>query len=155
MFVVIGKRHIFAGFFILLLCLLAVFSWADDKDSTVTLCTEHLKSIGLAPSAQPESVTTVEIPVIFDDIFTQYNTLQQAAGYDLSVFCGQSVTRYTFRLGKSEDILYANLLIYDGQIIGGEIINPRLDGYMLPLKELTYENRQISVTEPTGQSVGA
>ncbi len=82
-----------------------------------------------------EEEKEVEIPYKFSDVYEQYNSLQQKAGYNLKEYCGKKVVHYTLKLSdETRNDVYAHLLVYNGYVIGGDISAIAVDdGYMLPL----------------------
>lgn len=77
---------------------------------------------------------TFTLPIEFDMVYNNYNEIQKEAGYDLAPFRGKSCTMYTYELtnhpfGKCN----ANIIVYNGEIIGGDISSVNLDGFMTPL----------------------
>jgi hypothetical protein len=81
-------------------------------------------------SGEAEEVT---IPRDFDEVYMHYNLIQKAQGLDLQDYRGCKVTRYTYRITNyptGEEGVLINLLIYDGKVIGGDVMSPRLDGFM-------------------------
>ena len=64
------------------------------------------------------------IPAQFDKIFGGYNEIQKRQGLDLSKYKGKEMMRYTYEIknypGTAEPI-YATILVYRDQIIGGDI----------------------------------
>ena len=75
----------------------------------------------------------VQIPSEFDEVYTKYNEMQVAQGFDLSKFKGKTVDMYTYQIFNYPDTqeeIFANILIYKNKIIGGDISSSRLDGQM-------------------------
>ena len=97
---------------------------------------EFLTSLGWEADAEPVEVAEIIIPAEFDEVYTEYNELQKEQGFDLEVYCGLRVKRWTYRITNLEgypetsDCIRANLLVYDGIIIGGDICSVELDGFM-------------------------
>ena len=83
-----------------------------------------LQNFGWEVGTTPTESTQVRIPKETDDVFERYNALQKSQGYDLSKYAGKSVMRYVYRVknfpGATEPV-YATLLIYKGQVIGGDV----------------------------------
>lgn len=105
----------------------------SDRESRI----EFLKGLGFETDSKiDEEVKDVAIPYEFSDVYKNYNSLQQSAGYDLIPFAGKNIKQYTIKLkvdGRND--VYAHLLVYDGNIIGGDITALSVDdGYMLPLE---------------------
>ncbi len=128
---------------ILAVCVASRFSEveAESKNGDTNLKrTEFLNSIGCIVADYPATKKTVVIPVDFSDVYENYNRLQNTAGYDLSLYKGEESTVYSFRIKKYKDFsekdnATANLIVYKGRIIGGDISSPQIDGRMYPLKK--------------------
>ena len=78
---------------------------------------------------------TFTIPIEFDMVYNNYNEIQKEAGYDLSLYKGKECVMYTYEIynhpfGKCN----ANIIVYKGEIIGGDISSVNLDGFMTPLQ---------------------
>lgn len=91
-----------------------------------------LSEKGLEVSKEEISMRNVQIPQEFDEVYTKYNELQKNQGFDLSKFKGKAVELYTYEIYNydSTDTVYANLLIYNEKIIGGDIQSASLDGFI-------------------------
>ena len=66
-------------------------------------------------------------------MYTQYNDLQLAQGFDLTPYRGKAVKRYTYEVYNYPDLptgVVANLLIYKDKVIGGDVCTRALDGFM-------------------------
>lgn len=83
-------------------------------------------------SERPYEVVEFTIPETFNDVYTRYNNLLKENGYDLSLYKGKTCKRYTYLI-PSENAR-ANIIVHDGKIIGGDISEITLDGFMLPIK---------------------
>ena len=83
-----------------------------------------LEHFGWQVEATPKESTTVTVPREFDKVFAAYNELQRKQGLDLSAYAGKTVERYTYTVTNYEGYegtVYANLLIWRGRVIGGDI----------------------------------
>ena len=83
------------------------------------------------PTALEE--TTVRIPKEFDKVFAAYNELQREQGLDLTSHGGRTVERYTYRITNYagyEGEVHANLLIFRGRVIGGDICSADASGFL-------------------------
>lgn len=79
--------------------------------------------------------TTFTLPLRFDMVYNNYNELQKEAGFDLLPYRGKECIMYTYQIlnhpfGKAN----ANIIVYRGDIIGGDISSVNLDGFMTPLQ---------------------
>ena len=82
-----------------------------------------LASMGWEVTATPKETGQVRIPDNADEVFTRYNMLQKKHGYDLSAFAGKTVMRYVYQINTlpaATEPVYATLLIYKDQVIGGD-----------------------------------
>ncbi len=73
------------------------------------------------------------IPEEFDAVLERYNAVQKNQGYDLSAYRGRKVERYTYIVTNypdTEDTVYINLIVCDGQVIGGDVCCRTLGGFM-------------------------
>ena len=63
------------------------------------------------------------IPSQFNDVYTAYNVMQQAQGFDLKPYAGEICTQYLYKVENypDETEVYATLLVYGDQIIGGDL----------------------------------
>ncbi|MBE6712501.1 MAG: DUF4830 domain-containing protein [Ruminococcaceae bacterium] len=91
-----------------------------------------LKQFGWEVETEARDVTQVTIPVKFDPIYEKYNDLQIKEGLDLEKYKGKTVKKYTYLVNNHEyeGIVYANLLIYKDQVIGGDISSAAAGGFM-------------------------
>ncbi len=93
-----------------------------------------LASFGWELAADPVEIRQVIIPEVFNEVYTQYNTMQQAQGFDLMRYRGKTARRWTYEVTNYPDAgkrrIYADLLVYDGRIIGGSIGTREADGFM-------------------------
>ena len=72
------------------------------------------------------------IPREFNDVYKNYNAMQQAQGFDLAPYSGQVVTQYKYLITNypDETEVYATLLVYGEVIIGGDVACGKVDGFM-------------------------
>lgn len=80
---------------------------------------QFLRALGIKVEQKRVSSDEVTIPAVFDDVYNEYNALQQEIGLDLAPFKGQEVERVVFRLKNSDNT--ATLLVYKGHAVGGHI----------------------------------
>lgn len=84
---------------------------------------------------KPEAVESAEvtIPSEFDKVFTSYNEIQKRQGLDLSDYKKKKAVRYTYEVTNypsAEGVVYANLLVYRGRVIGGDICSADVNGFI-------------------------
>ncbi len=94
---------------------------------------EFLKGFGWDVSSSPTQSGQVKIPQSGDQVFDRYNALQKSQGYDLAPYAGKTVMRYVYKINNypgAVDPVYATVLIYKNQIIGGDVTNTGAKGVM-------------------------
>ena len=94
---------------------------------------EFLRKFGWEVSPEPLEETEVTIPSELDSVFLGYNELQKLQGLDLSRYKRKTVTRYTYTVTnypEYEGRVFANVLIYRGRVIGGDICTEAKDGFI-------------------------
>ena len=93
----------------------------------------------------------MKIPREASEVFDRYNNLQKSQGYDLTQFAGKHVMRFVYKItnypGASEPV-YATLLVYKNQIIGGDITDTAAKGQIRGFKMLA-GTEQPAPTEPS------
>lgn len=92
---------------------------------------KFLTDFGWDVSASPTESMEVRIPEESSEVYNRYNALQQSQGYDLSKFAGKNVMRYVYEIKNypnATDPVYATILVYKDQIIGGDITNTGPNG---------------------------
>ena len=100
----------------------------------------YLATFGWSVNAEPTEVQQVRIPDAADNkVFSRYNDLQLSQGFDLTQYAGKEVMRYVYEVLNYPDAtepVYASLLVYNGQIVGGDITdtspNGRIHGFAMP-----------------------
>ena len=116
---------------------------ATDADTEVTYRYDKVKSegdvieflaqFGWEVESEPTSEKEVLIPEEFDKIFTGYNEIQRKQGLDLSDFKKKNVMRYTYVVTNYPDYdgtVYANILVYRNNVIGGDICSADVNGFV-------------------------
>ena len=91
-----------------------------------------LTQFGWAVSSKEPFFEEVSIPREFDGIFTAYNDMQKTQGLDLEKYAGKICQHYRYEIENydSADTVYANLLVYRGRVIGGDISSAKMDGFV-------------------------
>ncbi len=103
---------------------------ADTNDARVKFLTD----LGWDVTASPAEATEVKIPKDADEVFDRYNALQKSMGYDLSKYAGKKVMRYVYQVNNyagAQEPVYATLLVYKDQIIGGDITDTTPGGKVM------------------------
>ena len=120
---------------VLLFGLCVIYALSVFPSNGAQFCT-IVKNMGYNCLDEPIEVCEINIPEEFNAVYLRYNELQKSGGYDLSLYRGKRCVRYTYLIPDKN--ARANILVYRGKIIGGDICSITLDGIMLPLQK-SYE----------------
>lgn len=118
----------------------------SNNDSRVKFLTDH----GWDVSASPVESSQVRIPETQSEVYERYNALQKSQGYDLSKYAGKVVMRYVYKINNfpgATDPVYATVLVYKNQIIGGDVTNTATKGAVQGFQKLP--ESQMNQTAPT------
>lgn len=124
-----------------------VLLFGGKGDSTPTAATgvsnndsrvQFLTNYGWQVSSSPVESSQVRIPEEQTAVYERYNALQKSQGYDLSQFAGKTVMRYVYKInnfpGATEPV-YATVLVYKNQVIGGDITDTSAKGVVQGFKK--------------------
>ena len=105
----------------------------DIPAETLADIIAYLEGLGWQVAPEPIEAQEVLIPRAFDAVYEAYNAMQLEAGFDLSDYRGRPAIRYRWQVlnypGQPEGVV-ADVLVADGQIIGGDIQSTHLDGFI-------------------------
>lgn len=93
---------------------------------------DFLQSFGWTVDAQAVETREVMIPAQFNDVYENYNAMQQAQGFDLRPYAGEVCTQYKYHITNypGETEVYATLLVRGRFIIGGDVACSKASGFM-------------------------
>lgn len=95
-----------------------------------------LKQFGWETEGEQIECVKVTLPTKFDKVFVGYNELQKQQGLDLGKYKGKEVTRYTYKITNFDGYdgtVYANIIVYRGKVVGGDICSADLNGFVMTL----------------------
>ncbi len=113
-------------------------AFANDEDSNNI---EFLSEYGWEVTGDCIEREKVEIPLVFDEVYNNYNSLQKLSGLDISEYKGEKAVRSTyivtnFPYNTEEKEIRANVLSVKGKPIAGDVMTVALDGFMYSLNYL-------------------
>ena len=128
-----------------ILAVILLFGGSNDAPANTAAVSSNdarvkfLEGFGWQVSASPTESSQVRIPQEQSEVYSRYNALQKSQGYDLSQYAGKTVMRYVYKVnnfpGATEPV-YATLLVYKNQVIGGDITDtsPKgaVQGFKMP-----------------------
>ena len=125
---------------------------ADSNDARV----KFLADLGWEITASPTESMQVRIPKESTEVFDRYNQLQKSQGYDLTKLAGKNAMRYVYKVTNypgATDPVYATVLVYRNQIVGGDVTDTspkgKVHGFKMP--QSATDSTAPSETTPTGQ----
>lgn len=132
------------------LAVFAVMDKADSPaatDSALNLKAESaeqraafISQFGWKFSQDPVEVTEVIIPSDFSLGYTEYAEMNKASGFDLEPYKGMRAKRWTYDIlnypgyENKPGYIQANILVYNGIVIGGDICSLEQGGFMHSLE---------------------
>ena len=108
-------------------------SYSYGKIKTSDDVENFLAQFGWQVEDAPTEEVKVTLPEEFDKIFTAYNEIQRRQGLNLTKYKRKDVTRYTYTVTNYEGYegkVYANVLVYKGRVIGGDICSADTSGFI-------------------------
>lgn len=131
-----------------ILALILLFSGGDDSVQTAAPAVsdndarvQFLKNLGWEVTTSPKESGQVKIPEEMTPVYERYNALQKSQGYDLTQYAGKTVMRYVYQINNypnASEPVYATLLVYKNQIIGGDVTDTSAKGVVQGLKKATF-----------------
>jgi len=97
---------------------------------------EYLNDLGWEVAEDPIEEQTIVVPEEFSTVYKEYNELQKQQGFDLTKYSGAEAKRYTYSIENYpgvEDQVVADIIVYRGRVIAGDIQSVALDGFMQTL----------------------
>ena len=134
--ILVAAIALIAGLFML-------FGGSNDTPTAATNVSNNdarvafLKSFGWDVTNSPVESSQVRIPSETSEVFDRYNELQKSQGYDLSAFAGKTVMRFVYKINNfpnATEPVYATLLVYKNQIIGGDVTDTSAKGKVYSFK---------------------
>ena len=144
------KKSVLIGALVIVLSLCIVLILKGFKDSqylnigkeqSLSVATESdilafISGCGWQVDEEAVEVRDVVIPESFDEVYSSYNQIQIAQGFNLEKYAGQRVKRWTYVIRNypdttpTDDFIRINILVSNGVIIGGDVCSVKLDGFM-------------------------
>ncbi len=136
-----GKK-LFALAALLLICILAALLLPGRSEDNAVPggndeeCCAYLASLGWEVSPEPVETLELTLPKPLDESYLSYNEMQKLQGFDLSPLAGETLQRRTYRVSNhpTGEPCQANLYIYDGKIVAGDIICTGKNGFISDLR---------------------
>lgn len=134
-----NKKRILAVLVLIALAVGAFFLIPNDPGQPVypAMSNEErlafLSSFGWTMEEEPADVREIVIPAEFSDVYTAYNAMQTAQGFDLKPYAGEKCTQYRYIITNYPDCtetVIATLLVLEDRVIGGDIAVETADGFM-------------------------
>jgi len=149
---------IFAAVVVAIAALILLLGGGDDTTPTASTAVSNndarvafLKSFGWDVTTSPVESSQVRIPEQTTEVYERYNQLQKSQGYDLTAYAGKTVMRYVYQInnypGATEPV-YATLLVYKNQVIGGDVTNTAAKGAIQGFK-MPQGTQQPAATVPS------
>lgn len=99
----------------------------------------YINSFNLETDSKEESKEII-IPEQFNDVYNKYNEIQKQQNFDLADYKGKTAVMYTYNITNYDDNdnVIANLIVYDGILIGADLCDTSADnGFLVALNDKT------------------
>lgn len=119
----------------------------SDNDARV----KFLNDLGWDVNASPTESGQVLIPEEQTQVLDRYNALQKSQGYDLTQYAGKKVMRYVYKINNfpnATEPVYATLLVYKNQVIGGDITDTAAKGVIQGFQKVKQDAADTVETVP-------
>ena len=96
----------------------------------------YLTSLGWEVSEQPIETLSITLGETLEEPYLSYNDLQRSQGFDLTRYCGQTLSRYTYVVTNYPDAslpCQADLYVCGGVLAAGDIVCTGENGFMAGL----------------------
>ncbi len=142
------KKLIIIPIAIFIVLLLTIFIFGKSKSNNYAICSigkynlsaannnerlAFLSQFGWEALNEPIEICEIKIPSTFNEVYKNYNSIQQEHGLDLSDYMGKTCERYTYKITNYPNCkgdVYADLLVLNGLVIGGDICSEEMGGFM-------------------------
>ncbi|MCH5185774.1 MAG: DUF4830 domain-containing protein [Oscillospiraceae bacterium] len=122
---------------IIIILIAVIFMFFADNDGTEDKNIAFLEKYGWEVKPGFIECEDIVIPEEFDDVYTDYNDIQKAAGLDIEKYKGKRGVRYTYIVenypDETSESVRANVICIDGIPVAGDIMTVGLHGFMYPL----------------------
>ena len=85
----------------------------------------YLSSLGWAVAPQPIETLSITLGETLEEPYLSYNALQLEQGFDLTRYCGKTLSRYTYVVTNYPDPArpcQLNLYVCDGVVAAGDLV---------------------------------
>ena len=118
-----------------LLCLVLLRGCGGSPAADSERCADYLTSLGWAIDREPVETLSLTLPKTLHEPYESYNELQLRQGYDLRPYAGKTLERRTYTVTNhpSGKPCQADLYLYDGEIVAGDVLCLGENGFIAPL----------------------
>lgn len=118
---------------------------------------QFLKAYSWEVEQEAIEMREVKIPEKFNDVYTKYNDMQKAQGFDLKPYAGYNCMQYKYKIlnyPESDCEVYATLLVYNDYIIGGDLAATDVNGFMhgFAIDSMRYGEEGYTPSEGSNQT---
>ena len=94
---------------------------------------EFLSNCGWQVNPNPVEICDIKIPTVFNDVYENYNQMQNDQGLDLKKYMGKACKRFSYEVTNYQEYdgeVRANILVIDNKLVAGDISSVELNGFM-------------------------
>lgn len=97
----------------------------------------YLEALGWEAEPEPVEALRLTLPETLEEPYRSYNELQRRQGFDLTPYLGETLERYTYTVTNYPNRpkgCQADLYIYDGAVVAGDVVCTGADGFIATLE---------------------
>ena len=137
-----SKRKAIRILFLVLLAAICIFllrfcTAADvSSDQANDRRIDYLAALGWEVEREPVELLSLTLPRELQEPYLSYNALQLRQGFDLSRYCGKTLERCTYTVTNHPTgaPCQADLYLFDGEVVAGDILCTGEGGFIAPLE---------------------
>lgn len=122
------------------LILIILFFMHTDRDIN-RMNIEFINRCGIEVNETLKEKVYLTIPQEFDAVFSAYNSIISAGGYDLAPHKGHNAIRYSYYVlnypESDGDCITANIIVCDDRIIAADVCSLGASGFVKPVSDKT------------------
>lgn len=133
-----------------------------DKINSEKELYDFIASLGIQVKTPAYNSSKVDLPRVFDALYSKYNDIQKQQGFDLSKYCGKTLDRYIFEMTnypawQGTEKVFLTLFVYKNKIVGGDISSKENGGFVTTFvdfipPEQVNENKQNQPNQDNKQN---
>ena len=99
---------------------------------------------------EPAEISRLTVPQEFDVIYQTYQEVIESSGFDLSLYQGKTLTRYSYPVTNHQNsdtgLIRANVLVYRNKIVAADLSSLERGGFLQPIQDTKGQQEITSIS---------